>query len=164
MKTKTLIGMAVASTFAVSAAAYAGNGHEVLTPFSPNESGEVLTQLKSQQAKKGFGSNEHLALGSTSSSAGSTIGGSMTSDGGTSFDHSASLSEFGTMDESLALGDEGIYSDYYLVSLAPIDSWDYYVIDTDQLTAADEVYFLSPSYDLVWVPMDTSTFVLESGD
>jgi len=153
MKTKTLIGMAVASTFGWSAATFAGAGHEVVTPFSPNESGEVLTQLQSQDRI----AKEQLALGSTFDSAGGTIGGSMTSDGSTflgSGDPSASLSESSSMDESLALGDTGIYSDYYLVGYTPIDSWDHYVIDTDQLSAAEDVYFLTPSYDVVWVSGD----------
>jgi len=166
MKTKTLIGMAVASTFGWSAATFAGAGHEVVTPFSPNESGEVLTQLQSHDRI----SKERVALGSTFDSAGGTLGGSMTSDGSTfdTSDQSASLSEFSSMDESLALGDTGIYSDYYLVSLAPTDSWDYYVVDTDQLSAAEDVYFLTPSYDVVWVSgdmfPDSSMLIVETGD
>jgi len=168
MKTKTLIGMAVASTFGWSAATFAGTGHEVVTPFSPNESGEVLAQLQSSA-----GSHDRIALGSTFESAGGTIEGSVTSDGSTFLDHSdhsdysASLSESGGMDESLALGDEGIYSDYYLVSMVPMDSWDYYVLDTGEVSATEDIYFLTPSYDLVWVSgelfADDPTLI-ESGD
>ena len=42
------------------------------------------------------------------------------------------------------------------------------VIDTDQLSAAEDVYFLTPSYDVVWVSgdmfSDSSMLILESGD
>jgi hypothetical protein len=42
MKTKTLIGIAVASTFGWAASTYAGSSHEVITPLSVSEAGEVL--------------------------------------------------------------------------------------------------------------------------
>ena len=38
MKTKTLIAAAISSTFGLATAAFAGSGHEVVTPSSPNES------------------------------------------------------------------------------------------------------------------------------
>jgi len=166
MKAKNLIGIAVASTFGWSAAAFAGAGHEVITPFSPNESGEVV--FKHQE---GFGSKHLSGIGATSSHASGTVSGSMTAEGSTLFDSTgstASLSGSSSMDESLALGDQGIYSDYYLVSLAPIDSWDFYVVDTDQLSAAEDVNLLTPSYDVVWVSgdmfSDSSMLILDSGD
>ena len=145
IKSKTLITMAVASTFGLSAAAFAGNGHEVVTPFSPNEFGNVsITQELLQKS-------EHMtSIGSTSSHAGGTVTGSSESFG--SLEPSASGES--SMDW-MALGDQGIYSDYYLVSLTPElgDQWEYYLIDVDpeQLSFSEETYFLMPTYDVVLI-------------
>jgi hypothetical protein len=143
MKSKTLISLAIASTFGWSAASFAGTGHEVVTPFSPNESGENVFMQK-----EGFGSSTHLSsIGSTSIDAGGTVSGSSE----LGFD-SAAMGEH-WMGEGLALGDEGVYSDYYIVSWTPMasESWDYYVIDTgsDGFASAGDVYFLTPTYDIL---------------
>ena len=162
MKSKTLIGLAVASTFGLSAAAYAGNGHEVMTPSSPNEAGQTMASIG-----QGFGSDQHLSsFGSTSTHAGGTVSGS--SDFGS--DHSASLgdSSMSGMDDALALGDEGIYSDYYIVSWTPMtsDGWDYYLIDTgsDEFASAEEVYILTPVYDVVVLEDLSSDFSSDLGE
>src|SRR5687768_2091452 len=99
MKTKTLIGIAVASTFGWAASTYAGSSHEVITPLSVSEAGEVLPST----ASGGFGSSELMAATASTS----------------------------TLDETLTLANEGVYSDFYVVSApAIVESWDYYVIDT----------------------------------
>jgi hypothetical protein len=175
MKSKTLITMAVASTFGWSAA-FAAPSHEVITPFSPNESGEQIFTYQ-----EGFSSSDHLAsAGSISDEAGGTVTGSAADEGtyeslalgdeGSMDESLAFAADSLGMDESLALADEGIYSDYYLVSWTPVtaDSWDIYFIDigtSDELAAADEVYFLSPSYDVVLAPVmiDVSTFPSDAG-
>ena len=150
IKSKTLIKLAVASTFGLSAAAFAGNGHEVSTPFSPNEFGNV--GIAQEQLMKSDAMHTS-SMGSSSSHAGGTVTGS--SDTFSGFAPSASR-EGST--EWLALGDEGTYSDYYLVSLTPElglgDGWDYYLIDVDpeqQLSFSEETYFLMPTYDLVLI-------------
>ena len=164
MKSKHLIAIAVASTFGWSAGAFAESGHEVVTPFSVSESGENIPTHQ-----QGFGSSEPLdridqmALGSTSHEAGGTLSGSVSSGAFDSSDHySAFGSEsFGGMDDGLALADDGTYSDYYLVSWTPmsVESWDVYMIQpdssmsgSDELAASEEIYFLTPSYDVVWFP------------
>ena len=161
MKSKTLISIAIAGTFGLSTAAFAGSGHEVITPFSPNESGPAIFQ-----SDRGFGSTDRMAsTGSTSDHAGGTVSGSVSSDGSQflSGDHSASLSsdEGFSMDDSLAAADEGIYSEYYLVSWTPItvDSWDYYVIDTGSTPelVVGEGYFLMPSFDVVTMSIEPSS-------
>lgn len=142
IKSKTLITIAVASTFGFSAAAFAGNGHEVVTPFSPNEFGNV--SITQELLKK---SDPMSSIGSTSSHAGGTVTGSSESFG------PSAASESST--DWMVLGHQGIYSDYYLVSLAPElgDSWEYYLIDVDpeQLSFSEETYFLTPTYEVVFI-------------
>lgn len=143
IKSKTLITMAVASTFGLSAATFAGTGHEVSTPFSPNEFGNVgITQ--ELLGKTG----DHLSsIGSTSSHASGSVTGS--SEGFASFDSSSESST------DWLVSDQGMYSDYYLVSFAPElgDSWEYYLIDVDpeQLSFSEETYLLMPTYDVVLI-------------
>ena len=162
MKSKTLIGIAVASTFGWSAASYAGTGHEVVTPFSPNESGEVIFSYK-----QGFDSAQ--PIGALSDHGSAMVTGSSTealSDGialSQSSDESASL---GMSSESLAAADEGIYSDYYLVSLTPIavETWDYYVIDdggSAQLVAISDHDVWLPTHELALVPSASDEMIYE---
>ena len=170
MKSKSLITVAVASTFGWSAAAFAGAGHEVVTPFSPNESGEVLLQLQQQQ-QPGFGSGlGMIGTGAVSDSGSGTIAGSYDSmsSSSSSFsgsgigNESASLS----MDESLAAADEGFYTDYYLVGWTPstIDTWEYYVIDdggTPELVAISDFDVWMPTHELALVPSTSDEMIYE---
>lgn len=131
MKTKTLMTMAVASTFGLSAAAFAGSGHEVVTPFSVSESGEVI-----YQEKQGFGSSDHqIALGSTSEEA----GGSLSHSEGSGFATESSASR--GAGDSFAFADDGSYSDFYVVSWTPVmvETWDVYLIpiESEELASAD---------------------------
>lgn len=152
MKSKTLLALAVASTFGWSAVAFGGNGHEVVTPFSPNESGEV-TFVK----KEGFSSSSATSnMGSTNSSASGEVAFS------TGFDTSTSASEWSVSgkDDSLSLADDGVYTEYWLVSFAPeaTGSWDPYVVIQPrwhELVSIEPVYYLMPSYDIVLI-QDTS--------
>ena len=163
MKTKALIAIAVSSTFGWSAAAFAGAGHEVVTPFSPNESGEVLSQLQQQ----GFGSTQPSAIGALSDYGSGTLSGSQGSmSSSRSFsgvgDESASLS----IDDSFAAADQGIYSDYYVIGWAPttVETWDYYVIDdggTPELVAIGEIDALMPTHELALVPSASDEMIYE---
>jgi hypothetical protein len=159
MKSKTLIGLAVASTFGWSAAAFAGAGHEVLTPYSPNESGDpMLTH------EKLFGTAQPGSIGATSSHhASTTVSGSYSSSRSSSsseqmasYPSSSNEAVALGMDESLAAADEGVYSDYYLVTWTPIaaESWDYYVIDfsgSDQLVLIEEFDVWMPTRELALI-------------
>ena len=59
MKAKTLSAIAVAAAFGLSASAFAGPGHEVVTPFSPNESGEnAIAFQQHASASHRMGSHE----------------------------------------------------------------------------------------------------------
>lgn len=142
MKTKTLMTMAVASTFGLSAAAFAGSGHEVVTPFSVSESGETI-----YQEKQGFGSSDHqIALGSTSDEAGGSL----------SYSESAteSSASLGTGD-SFAFADDGSYSDFYVVSWTPVmvETWDVYLIpiESEELASADTSEIGMPTHELALV-------------
>ena len=150
MKSKTLLAMAVASTFGWSAA-FAGTGHEVLTPFSPNESGDPY--LTHEQL---FGSSHASSIGATSNEGAGMVTGSYSSSRSSStIDHTAAFPSSSNessglgMNESLAAADEGIYSDYYLVTWTPIaaDSWHYYLIDD----GGSEQLVLIEGFD-VWMP------------
>jgi hypothetical protein len=161
MKSKSVITVAVASTIGWSAAAFAGPGHEVVTPFSPNESGEVLAQLQQQ----GFGSTHSSpSIGALSDSGSGTISGSYDSmSSSSSFsgtgDETASLS----MGDSLAGADQGIYSDYYVIGWTP-STVDYYVIDdggTPELVAISEFDVWMPTHELALVPSASDDMVYE---
>jgi len=119
MKSK-LITMALASTFGWSAGAFAGTSHEVITPFSVNDTGEVLAQ----QQSAGKSSLSHVRSTSYSD----------TSSTFSTQDQSASLN----MDESLALG-EGVYSDVYIVNWTPTQSEDWMAyVEPEQMALTDD--------------------------
>lgn len=160
MKSKTVVTIAVASTFGWSAAAFAGSGHEVVTPLSVNETGETFVSNH-----KGFSSPERIsAIGVSSQESGSgTLSGSYSDSSGFSANsESASLAS----EDSIALADEGIYSDFYVVSWTPvtIESWDYYVIDTGdmgELALSDEASFLMPTHELALIPSESDEMIYE---
>jgi hypothetical protein len=145
MKSKALIAVAVASTFGWSAASFAGAGHQSVMPFSPNESGENVFNYQ-----QGFGlSGSSMAFVATSDEAGGALSGSYSSsasDLSMNGDQSASIPS----EESLAAADDGLYTDYYVVSWAPVtgEGWDYYVLD-DGSTAP-----LALNDFNVWMPQD----------
>lgn len=125
MKAKTLMTMAVAGTLGLSTAAFAG-----FTPFSVNESGDVIQALKDHE----------MSVTSTDTS------------------RSVSTSAALGLKEPLALADDGVYSDYYVVSWAPVmvESWDLYVIDADELAAA-EMEFGVPTHELALLSTEDSS-------
>ena len=157
MKSRTLMKIAVAGAFGLSTAAIAGPSHEVLTPYSPNEAGETSFSME-----KIFGSSSK-AVGSTSARAGGEVSGSYSGDGiAGNVDQRAALD----MDETLALADEGIYNDFYVVSYEPasLSGWDYYVLDTaasDRLALSEEPYWLMPTHDLALIPSTTDEMVYD---
>jgi hypothetical protein len=145
MKSK-LITLAVAGAFGWSAGAFAGTGHEVITPFSVNDAGEVLPQ----QHSGGFASSSSLSQDASmiSSSTSGEASGTFSS-----ADQSASLN----MDESLAL-DEGIFTDVYVVSWTPATSEDWMsYTEPDQMALSDDGTEYVASYDIVIVEPDSSS-------
>ncbi|HYC45970.1 MAG TPA: hypothetical protein VED01_10870 [Burkholderiales bacterium] len=170
MKTKTLVAVAVASTFGWSASAFAGSGHEVVTPLSVNESGEVLAQDPSHIGFSGQ-QDDMTALGATSDYGSGEIGGSfseshaLSSDfmGSSGFPSSANETASLSMDESLAAADQGIYSDYYLVSWTPVavETWDVYLIDADQIASNDEAFAILPTHELALIPSSSDEVVYD---
>ncbi len=169
MKTKNLIAIAVASTFGWSAAAFAGPGHQSISSYSESESSQMMVADDSS-----FDGSDVSSIGSSSHEAGGTVSGSY-SDIGSSWGSDdltlSSLSE----EETLALED-GIYSDFYLVSFEPVtvSGWDYYVVDfgdsnelasvdfgeSDQLAASDE-FWLIPTHELALIPSTEDEMVYE---
>jgi len=139
MKYKTLMALAVAGAVGWSVNTLAGSGYEVSTPSAANETGPVMmshsnshsSSMSSSEApivlslsefSSGVidhGYTDDSAIGATADSGSGSIGGSATSD------QFASLSG----EDTLALADEGIYSDFYRVSYTPLAGWDYYVLD-----------------------------------
>ena len=145
MKAKTLMTMAVAGTFGLSAAAFAENAHAGFTPFSANESGDAITALKDHQQLSARGSTSHDVTASAASE---------------SYSESSSATASLGMGESLALADDGVYSDYYIVSWTPVmvESWDVYLIDmgsADELAAADSISM--PRHELATVSSQMSS-------
>jgi len=138
MQSKTLMAIGIASAFGLSASAFAGSNHEVITPMSVNETGPVLV-------------SQHDSLGSpqipTVDVHTGNIGNLELSD---ATDWSASYEQ---MAEAGSAGDE--YS--FMVSWSPatLEGWDYYVIDmqpaSDQLSFADEeIDFFMPADELAF--------------
>src|SRR5690348_4044054 len=118
MKTKTLIRMAVASTFGLSAAAFAGSSYEVMTPSSPNES------YPSAVLDHGFHDRSMNTAMAPSQSIEQATG------------HDLALSDTSDWSASYDQMAEADAGDAYLVAFAPMDSWDYYVIGDDSDTLA----------------------------
>ena len=142
MKRKSLVALAVASTFGAAAAVYAATPH----PTSVDEAAPWSSHMNRQTTMltpNHVGSHE--SVGSTSASAGGTLS------GGSTFDHSFSMSssmnsETGlTMDESIALANEGVYSEFYQVSAVPIESWDYYSLTPVFDTSSESIVYV-PTY------------------
>ena len=142
MKSKTLITMAVASTFGLSAAAFAGPSHEVMTPFSPNESGANVIS----QQHQGFQISKSVEMEPSQSLTEATGHDLILSDAS---DWSASF-------DQMAEADVG---DVYLIGFAPMDSWDYYVLDLetgDSLALiGEDTYYL--------VPLEHVSFLTDDG-
>jgi hypothetical protein len=114
-------------------------------------------------SQDGFGSGTHAsAIGSSSDSAGGMVSGSY---GETGFPQSGDSAAALSSDESLALED-GVYSDFYLVSFEPVplQGWDYYVLDTegsDAFAASDDAYWLIPTHELALIPSTSDEMVYE---
>jgi hypothetical protein len=158
MKSKTLITMAVASTFGWSAASFAGAGHEVVTPFSPNESGEVIFSYK-----QGFGSSDQLgATGSVSDSGAGTVSGSHSGLSGGTNGYTDAGDATGSFSDSLAAADQGVYSDYHIVGFTPmsVQTWDYYLIDNG---GTPELVAIGGDFD-VWMPTHELALVPSASD
>lgn len=144
MKSKTLIAAAVASTFGLATAAFAGSGHEVMTPSSPNES--LPTGSLVQQHR--FHSESMSTAMAPSESMIETTG------------HDLALSDASDWSASYDQMAETDVGDVYLIGFAPMDSWDYYVLDEesgDTLALIDgETYYL--------VPLESVAFVTDLSD
>jgi hypothetical protein len=147
MKSRTLITLAVASTFGWSAGAYAGSSHEVQTPFSVSENGPNIVA-----AHHGFGSG-HMSTAAASSDIVAQDTGYLELSDAT--DWSASF-------DQMAEADTG----GYLVSGTPaaMDGRDYSVIDidsSDQLAMGDETGVVMPIDYIALLPSDDLTLSQE---
>ena len=147
MKTKTLITMAVAGTFGWSAGVFAGP-HEVTTPFSPSESGSNIVQQHD-----GFHSRAlSTAMGPTESPSEAT-------------GHELALSDSSDWSASFDQMAEADVSDVYLIGFAPMDSWDYYLIDSETgdtlALISEESYFLVPLEEVAFMTEDSYTLSQE---
>jgi hypothetical protein len=140
MKPKTLITMAVASAFGWSAGVFAGSGHEVMTPFSPNESGENIV-------------SQHSGLHSRAMSTAMAPTESITEATG----HDLALSDSSDWSASFGQMAEADVTEVYVVGAAPMDSSDHYVLGTD---SGDSLALLGDdTYDLM--PVDVIAFVTD---
>ena len=131
MKTKTLIAAAVASTFGLATAAFAGSGHEVMTPSSVNESSPSAMLDHPQHGFDSGSMNSARAPEAQIETTGHDLALSDSSDWSASYDQMA----------------EADIGDVYLIGFAPTDSWDYYVLDEtgDALALIDgDTYYLVP--------------------
>jgi hypothetical protein len=139
MKSKTLLAAAVASTFGLATAAFAGSGHEVMTPSSPNESYPSASLPQSH----GFHSHSITSAMTASESLTEVTG------------HNLELSDASDWSASYEQMAEADVSDVYLIGFAPMDGWDYYLLDGetgDTLAVIDtDTYYLVPLESMVLV-------------
>ena len=142
MKSKTLITMAVASAFGLSASAFAGSSHEVMTPFSPSESGANVIS----QHDHGFQISKSVEMEPSESLAEAT-------------GHELTLSDASDWSASFDQMAEADIGDVYLIGFAPMDSWDYYVLDGESgdtlAMIGEDTYYL--------VPVEYISFVTDDG-
>jgi hypothetical protein len=132
MRSKTLIGVAVASTFAW-AAAHAGSGHHAGWASIEEQPPTVMMEEGQSSTALSVESSPAYSAGSTSSEAGGSIGGSFTEGLSSSelADSAPRLDSAGNEVSALERASEGIYSDYYLVSRSPMvmaPQWENYWI------------------------------------
>jgi len=135
MRYKTLMALAVAGAVGWSVNTLAGSGYEVSTPSAANETGPVVMSHASSHSGTMSTSEAPIVLSLSESSSSiidhgytddSAIGATADSGSGSvTSDQFASLSD----EDTLALADDGIYTDFYRVSYTPIAGWDYYVLD-----------------------------------
>ena len=138
---KTLIAVGIASTMGMGSAAMAGN-----TPFpvSVDDNNPSASWDHRQGSMITWSTHQASAIestGSTSTQAGGTVGGSMDLSSAETMD----LSAMEAMDE-FALLDQGVYSDYYVISMSP-DLWDYYTITP--ASGGDDFYLIDPGYTFI---------------
>jgi hypothetical protein len=138
MKTNTLIAAAVASTFGLATAAFAGSGHEVMTPSSPNESlpSAVLSQ------HHGFHSDSMSTAMAPSESLIEATG------------HDLALSDTSDWSASYDQMAEADIGDVYLIGFAPMDNWDYYVLDEQLALIDSDTYYLVPLESVAFMTDD----------
>ena len=137
MKSKTLSAMAVAAAFGLSASAFAGSGHEVVTPSSPNESGSSLAVLQHST------SSSHQMSASMSSSHASSVDTFSGNVGGLEL---SDATDWSASYDQMAEASDTFSPDAYMVSWAPIsiDGIDYYLIDMEPISlSADELALFS---------------------
>ena len=148
MKSKTLITMAVASTIGWSASVFAGPSHEVMTPFSPSESGQNLVA-------------QHQSFHSSSMSTAMAPSESITESTG----HELTLSDSSDWSASFDQMAEADVSDVYLIGFAPMDGWDYYLIDSETgdtlALIGEESYYLVPLEYISFADDDSYTLSQE---
>jgi hypothetical protein len=139
MKSKTLSAMAVAAAVGLSASAFAGSTHEVMTPMSPNESGSSLAVLEHSLSSSHHQMSASLSPHSSSvDSFSGNVGGlelSEATDWSASYDQMAEASDY------------SFSPDAYMVSWTPIsiDGLDYYLIDMEPISfiSAEELAFFT---------------------
>jgi hypothetical protein len=143
---KTLIALGVTCTLGVGAAFAAS------TPY-PVSVGDSAPWMQSERQTSMIPSDTRTHMGSTSSSAGGSVSGTVSDlNGGDQMRFSGTTHDDGA---TLALADEGVYSDFYTVSRVPVqEQWDYYLISP---TSSEDVYVMSP------VSLSDALYVLSPG-
>ena len=144
MKRKSLMAIGVAGAFA-AASAYAVTPHPISVDDASSPWASHMHRQSTMLTPNHVGSSDHF-VGSTSASAGGTLSGGSTFDHSFSTSSSSMSSETGlTMDQSMTLADQGVYSEYYQVSAMPVESWDYYAL-TPVFDLSSESVVYVPTY------------------
>jgi hypothetical protein len=191
MVSKSLIGVAIASTFGWAAAAYAGPDHQTssISGMEAQQSPTVMYDAHPAQSPTMDWTVTHSELGgsplsadegvgSSSLSGGGTVGGSFPSAG---IDPAPRFDSAGNEVSAIDRASQGIYSEYYLVSLNPATAsdWESYVIAmepaqsemlvmlddgaSDTLVILDDGAYMASTYDVILLPSDVVYFAPNSG-
>ena len=157
MRSKRLIGIAVAGMFGWAGIAHAGSDdHSTRVALSEEQSASavMLDGFHGQDSDALAGGSPQLeqGMGSTSSAASGLAGGSFQKPESSAFDSAGN---------ELSALESGVYPDYYIVTWSPMTSsaWDSYALPFepakgDMLVLLDDADYVITTYDVILLPSD----------
>jgi hypothetical protein len=165
MKSKTMIGIAAASTFGWAAAAHAGTGQHASWVAAGEERYPPMMMFNGRStpgiASRSMQTDE--SMGSTSANTMDSVGGSFPRD-----DSLSSAPRFSGGDSQMSgldtpdarAADSGVYSDYYVVTWMPASESDrnVYTIalapENETLLSLNDDDLIASTYDVILLPAD----------
>jgi hypothetical protein len=158
VRSKSLIGIAVAGVFGWAGSAHAGSDHHS-SGVAPSEgqfaSAVMFDGFDGQDSDALAGGSPHSeqGMGSTSNAASGTAGGS--------FRMQSEAPALDSAGNEVSALESGVYPDYYIVTWSPMTSsaWDSYALpfeptNGDMLVVLDDADYVLTTYDVILLPSD----------